>query len=179
MVENRSDWCISRQRTWGVSIPVFYCEDCNEIICDDETINNVSKIFEKESSDAWEKYEAKDLLPKDYICKKCGSSKIKKETDIMDVWFDSGVTWSAVVNERKEELGQTPVELYLEGSDQHRGWFQSSLLTSVAINNVSPYKNVLTHGFVLDGEGRKMSKSLGNGISPQDIIKQYGADILR
>lgn len=179
MVENRSDWCISRQRTWGVPIPVFYCEDCGEIICDDETINNVAKIFKEESSDAWEKYEAKDLLPKDYKCKKCSSSKIKKETDIMDVWFDSGVTWSAVVNERKEELGQTPVELYLEGSDQHRGWFQSSLLTSVAINDEAPYKNVLTHGFVLDGEGRKMSKSLGNFITPQDVIKNYSGDVLR
>ncbi len=179
MVENRSDWCISRQRAWGVPIPVFYCKDCGEFIVNDDTIDKVAKLFEKESSDAWVKYSAKEILGDDFVCPKCKSKNIEKEKDIMDVWFDSGITWSAVVDKRKDELGELPVEMYLEGSDQHRGWFQSSLLTSVAVNGIAPYKNVLTHGFVLDGEGRKMSKSLGNIVSPQDIIKVYGADVLR
>lgn len=178
MVENRSDWCISRQRAWGVPIPVFYCKNCDEPLINDETIENVAKIFEAESSDAWVKYEAKDLLPQGVKCS-CGCSEFKKETDIMDVWFDSGVSWQAVVNKRSEELGTAPVEMYLEGSDQHRGWFQSSLLTSVATTGLAPYKTVLTHGFVLDGEGRKMSKSLGNTILPQEVTKLYGADVLR
>ena len=179
MVENRSDWCISRQRAWGVPIPVFYCETCDETLINPQTIENVSKIFERESSDAWVKYEAKDLLPQGAKCPKCGGTHFKKETDIMDVWFDSGVSWAAVVNKRQDELGMAPVEMYLEGSDQHRGWFQSSLLTSVATTGAAPYKSVLTHGFVLDGEGRKMSKSLGNVVVPQEIIKLYGADVLR
>ena len=179
MVEGRSDWCISRQRAWGVPIPVFYCEECGEAIVTDETIENVAKIFEKESSDAWVKYTAEELLPEGFVCPKCGKKHFKKETDIMDVWFDSGVTWRAVVEKRSEELGHTPVEMYLEGSDQHRGWFQSSLLTSVAVQDKAPYKSVLTHGFVFGEDGRKMSKSLGNYIRPDDIIKNYGADILR
>ena len=179
MVEGRSDWCISRQRAWGVPIPVFYCEECGEAIVTDETIENVAKIFEKESSDAWVKYTAEELLPESFVCPKCGKKHFKKETDIMDVWFDSGVTWRAVVEKRSEELGHTPVEMYLEGSDQHRGWFQSSLLTSVAVQDKAPYKSVLTHGFVFGEDGRKMSKSLGNYIRPDDIIKNYGADILR
>ena len=131
MVAGRTDWCISRQRAWGVPIPVFYCEDCGEVIVTDETIENVAKIFEKESSDAWVKYSAEELLPKGFVCPKCGKTHFKKENDIMDVWFDSGITWRAVVNKRSDELGTTPVEMYLEGSDQHRGWFQSSLLTSM------------------------------------------------
>ena len=179
MVDGRSDWCISRQRAWGVPIPVFYCEDCGEIIVTSETIENVASIFEKESSDAWVKYEAKDLLPQNFVCPKCGKNHFTKETDIMDVWFDSGITWRAVVENRKEELGEAPVEMYLEGSDQHRGWFQSSLLTAVATKGISPYKSVLTHGFVMDGEGKKMSKSLGNIVTPQEIIKVYGTDVLR
>lgn len=179
MVESRSDWCISRQRVWGVPIPVFYCDDCEKSIITPETIENIAQIFEKESSDAWTKYSEKQLLPKGFRCPYCASEQIRKENDIMDVWFDSGVTHSAVVEARKDELGELPVELYLEGSDQHRGWFQSSLLTSVAINEKAPYKSVLTHGFVLDGQGRKMSKSMGNVIEPQKIINQYGADILR
>ena len=179
MVENRTDWCISRQRAWGVPIPVFYCEDCNEVIVSDETIENVAKIFEKESSDAWVKRSTKELLPEGFKCPKCGSVHIKQEKDIMDVWFDSGVTWRAVVEKRAEELGHTPVDMYLEGSDQHRGWFQSSLLTSMATQGKVPYKSVLTHGFVFGEDGRKMSKSLGNYIRPDDIIKNYGADILR
>lgn len=179
MVAGRTDWCISRQRAWGVPIPVFYCEDCGEVIVTDETIENVAKIFEKESSDAWVKYSAEELLPQGFKCPKCGKTHFKKENDIMDVWFDSGITWRAVVNKRSEELGTTPVEMYLEGSDQHRGWFQSSLLTSIATQGIAPYKSVLTHGFVFGEDGRKMSKSLGNYIRPDEIIKTYGADILR
>ena len=179
MVAGRNDWCISRQRAWGVPIPVFYCEDCGEVIVNDETIENVATIFEKESSDAWVKHSAEELLPEGFICPKCGKQHFKKETDIMDVWFDSGITWRAVVEKRSEELGHTPVEMYLEGSDQHRGWFQSSLLTSIATQGKAPYKTVLTHGFVFGEDGRKMSKSLGNYIRPDDIIKNYGADILR
>ena len=179
MVESRTDWCISRQRAWGVPIPIFYCEDCGEVICSDETIENVAKMFEKETSDAWVKYSAQELLPAGYVCPKCGKAHFKKEKDIMDVWFDSGVSWRAVVDARSEELGHSPVDMYLEGSDQHRGWFQSSLLTSIATQGKAPYKQVLTHGFVFGEDGRKMSKSLGNYIRPDDIIKNYGADILR
>ncbi len=180
MVAGRTDWCISRQRAWGVPIPVFYCEECGESIVTDETIENVAKIFEKESSDAWVKHTVDELLPEGFKCPKCGKTHcFKKENDIMDVWFDSGVTWKAVVEKRSEELGHTPVDMYLEGSDQHRGWFQSSLLTSIATQGKAPYKTVLTHGFVFGEDGRKMSKSLGNYIRPDDIIKNYGADILR
>ena len=179
MVESRTDWCISRQRAWGVPIPIFYCEDCGEVICTDETIEHVAKMFEKESSDAWVKYSAEEILPQGFVCPKCGKTHFKKEKDIMDVWFDSGVSWRAVVENRSDELGHTPVDMYLEGSDQHRGWFQSSLLTSVATQGKAPYKQVLTHGFVFGEDGRKMSKSLGNYIRPDDIIKNYGADILR
>ncbi|MBO6257535.1 isoleucine--tRNA ligase [bacterium] len=179
MVSGRTDWCISRQRAWGVPIPIFYCEDCAEVICNDETIENVAQIFEKESSDAWVNHSADELLPAGYKCPKCGSVHFKKEKDIMDVWFDSGISWRAVVEKRSDELGHTPVDLYLEGSDQHRGWFQSSLLTSIATQGKAPYKQVLTHGFVFGEDGRKMSKSLGNYIRPDDIIQKYGADILR
>ena len=179
MVSGRTDWCISRQRAWGVPIPVFYCEECGEAVVTDETIENVAKIFEKESSDAWVKHTAEELLPDGFVCPKCGKKHFRKENDIMDVWFDSGVSWRAVVEKRSDELGHTPVDMYLEGSDQHRGWFQSSLLTSVATQGKAPYKQVLTHGFVFGEDGRKMSKSLGNYIRPDDIIKNYGADILR
>ena len=179
MVESRSDWCISRQRVWGVPIPVFYCKDCGEPIVTPATIENLAKIFEKETSDIWVKEGAKYLLPTAFKCPHCGSRSFLKEKDIMDVWFDSGITHRAVVEKRYKELGHLPVEMYLEGSDQHRGWFQSSLLTAVATSGRAPYMTVLTHGFVLDGEGKKMSKSLGNTIAPQDIIKVYGADVLR
>lgn len=179
MVEGRSDWCISRQRAWGVPIPVFYCEDCNEVVVTDETIKHVANLFDKESSDAWVKYSVKELLPKNFKCPNCKGDNFKKENDIMDVWFDSGITWKAVVEKRHQELGNIPVDMYLEGSDQHRGWFQSSLLTAMATEGKAPYKEVLTHGFVLDSEGKKMSKSLGNVVAPQEIIKVYGADVLR
>lgn len=179
MVSGRTDWCISRQRAWGVPIPVFYCDDCGDVIVNDQTIEHVSGMFAKESSDAWVKYSEKELLPEGFKCPKCGGNHFRKEKDIMDVWFDSGVSWRAVVEKRSEELGHTPVDMYLEGSDQHRGWFQSSLLTSMATQEKAPYKQVLTHGFVFGEDGRKMSKSLGNYIRPDDIIKTYGADILR
>ena len=177
MVEGRTDWCISRQRAWGVPIPVFYCEDCGEVIVTDETIEHVAKMFEKETSDAWVKYSEKELMPEGFVCSKCGKTHFRKEKDIMDVWFDSGSTHAAVLKNRP--YLKWPADLYLEGADQYRGWFQSSLLTSVATNGTAPYKTVLTHGWVVDGEGRKMSKSLGNGIDPQEVVDQYGADVLR
>ena len=184
MVENRSEWCISRQRAWGVPIPILYCKKCGKPIINEETIKIICEKFKNESSDAWVKYEAKDFLPEGFKCE-CGSDEFEKEKDIMDVWFDSGSSWSAVVEARKEEFQSEktkdviPTDMYLEGSDQHRGWFQSSLLIASATKEIAPYKQVLTHGFVLDGEGRKMSKSLGNIVAPQEIIKIYGADVLR
>lgn len=177
MLRDRSDWCISRQRTWGVPFPVFYCKDCEKYIINDQTIDSVSEIFKKYGSDAWFSMEAKELLPKDFKCPECGCSEFTKETDTMDGWFDSGTTHLAVLKQRPEL--KWPADLYLEGNDQYRGWFQSSLLTSVAVTEQAPYKAVCTHGWVVDGEGKKMSKSLGNGIAPEDIIKEYGADILR
>ncbi len=179
MVESRSDWCISRQRIWGVPIPVFYCKDCGEPIVTRATIDKLAKVFEESSSDIWLKEGTKYLMPVAFKCPKCGGRNFTKEKDIMDVWFDSGITHRAVVEKRHKELGHLPVELYLEGSDQHRGWFQSSLLTAVGTSGKAPYQTVLTHGFVLDGEGKKMSKSLGNTVAPQDIIKVFGADVLR
>jgi isoleucyl-tRNA synthetase len=177
MVANRSDWCISRQRTWGVPIPVFYCQSCNEPLMTNESIEKIATIFETEGSNAWWDKEVSDFIP-GMKCGKCGHGEFKRETDTMDVWFDSGVTHAAVLDARPE-LGGTPCELYLEGSDQHRGWFQSSLLTSVATKGRAPYKTVLTHGFVVDEHGRKMSKSVGNVVDPDEVIKQYGADVLR
>ncbi|HHY81035.1 MAG TPA: isoleucine--tRNA ligase, partial [Thermoanaerobacter sp.] len=176
MVRDRRDWCISRQRVWGVPIPIFYCEKCGKPLINDDTINAVKEIFRQKGSDAWFEMSAEEILPKGITCE-CGSTKFRKETDIMDVWFDSGSSHAAVLQTHPDL--KWPAELYLEGSDQHRGWFQSSLLTSVATRGKAPYRNVLTHGFVVDGEGRKMSKSLGNGIDPADVIKEYGADILR
>lgn len=177
MVADRHDWCISRQRVWGVPIPVFYCDECSEHLINDETIKSVAGWFEKEGSDAWWAHSAEELLPEGTVCPKCGGKHFHKETDIMDVWFDSGSTHMAVARKRPELCW--PVDMYLEGSDQHRGWFQSSLLTSVAVTGKAPYKSVLTHGYVVDGEGRKMSKSVGNVIVPQEVIDQYGADIIR
>ena len=176
MVKDRNDWCISRQRTWGVPIPIFYCEDCGKEYITDESIKKIQKIFREKGSNAWFDLEEKELLPENAKCSNCGCTHFKKETDIMDVWFDSGSSHQGVLVERGIDY---PADLYLEGQDQYRGWFQSSLLTAIATSGVAPYKNILTHGWVVDGEGKKMSKSLGNGISPQDIIKEYGADILR
>lgn len=176
MVKDRGDWCISRQRIWGVPIPIFYCKDCGKELITDESIKAVADLFREKGSNAWYALEASEILPKDTKCS-CGHGEFTKETDIMDVWFDSGSSHAAVLEER-DELAW-PADLYLEGSDQHRGWFQSSLLTSVATRGGAPYRKVLTHGYVIDEEKRKMSKSLGNGIDPADVIKEYGADILR
>jgi isoleucyl-tRNA synthetase len=183
MVAERSDWCISRQRTWGVPIPVFYDEETGEALLNTETINYVQSIFAEKGSDAWWDLSVEELLPETY---RHNGKTYRRGTDTMDVWFDSGSSWAAVAKQRPE-LGY-PVDMYLEGSDQHRGWFQSSLLTSVAVNGIAPYKTVLTHGFVLDEQGRKMSKSVGNVVDPQVIINggsnqnqqpAYGADVLR
>ena len=176
MIKDRSDWCISRQRLWGVPIPIIYCSDCGDIIISPETIEIISEIFKKEGSDSWYKRDASDFLPKNYSCK-CGSENFRKEKDIMDVWFDSGVSNISVL-ETREGL-DVPADLYFEGNDQYRGWFQSSILTSISYRNSAPYKNILSHGWVVDGDGKKMSKSIGNGINPDSIIKEYGADILR
>ncbi len=177
MVRDRGDWCISRQRAWGVPIPVFYCKDCNKELINAETIEIVKELFAREGSNAWYEKSAEEILPAGLRCEACGHGEFIKETDIMDVWFDSGSSHAAVL-ETTEGL-EWPADLYLEGSDQHRGWFQSSLWTGVAARGRAPYKAVVTHGFVLDGEGRKMSKSLGNVIVPADVIKDFGADILR
>lgn len=176
MVRDRNDWCISRQRIWGVPIPAFYCKKCGKYHITDETIKAVSALFRKEGSDAWYKYEADEILPAGFTCP-CGGTEFDKDSDIMDVWFDSGSTHVAVLEERPEL--KWPADLYMEGSDQYRGWFQSSLLTSVATRGVAPYKNVLTHGWVVDGEGKQMHKSAGNGMEPSEIIKDFGADIVR
>lgn len=180
----RGDWCISRQRSWGVPIPVFYDRETGkEVLLDEHTLAHIKALFEEHGSDAWWKMDEKDLLPAIY---RDQADKWKKGTDTMDVWFDSGSSWAGVAQARKELA--YPADLYLEGSDQHRGWFQSSLLTSVAVNNKAPYKTVLTHGFVLDEKGFKMSKSLGNVVNPMDVIEggnnkklepAYGADVLR
>ena len=177
MVRDRSDWCISRQRTWGVPIPVFYCKNCGQYHVDEESIQAVSNLFREKGSDAWYTTDAKDILPAGTKCKKCGGTEFIKETDIMDVWFDSGTTHASVMHDNPDM--KWPVDLYLEGTDQYRGWFQSSLLTSIAWKGQAPYEAVCTHGWVVDGEGRKMSKSFGNGIEPKEITEKYGADILR
>lgn len=177
MVENRPDWCLSRQRSWGVPIVAFYCAQCGAVLVDGNIIRHVAGLFEQEGSDIWFDRDAKDLLPEGAACPVCGASSFTKETDILDVWFDSGVSHAAVLESRSEL--QSPCDMYLEGSDQHRGWFQSSLLTSVCTRDRAPYGCVLTHGFVVDGRGEKMAKSKGNVISPDDIIKQYGAELLR
>ena len=178
MVLERADWCISRPRKWGVPIPVVYCQDCGKEIVDDGVMQKVSDIFGKEGSDAWYAHDAEYFLPEGFKCPHCGKSNgFEKESDIMDVWFDSGSSHAAVC--RKRPYLKWPADVYLEGADQYRGWFQSSLLTSVAAGDGAPYKQIITHGWTVDGEGRKMSKSLGNGIAPQEIISKYGADILR
>jgi isoleucyl-tRNA synthetase len=183
MVAERSDWCISRQRAWGVPIPVFYDEETGEVLLNEETINHVQEIIKRKGSDAWWELSVEELLPESY---RQNGKSYRRGTDTMDVWFDSGSSWAAVTKQRPEL--HYPADLYLEGSDQHRGWFQSSLLTSVAVNDIAPYKTVLTHGFVLDEQGRKMSKSEGNVVDPNIFIEggknqkaepAYGADVLR
>ena len=177
MVENRHDWCISRQRVWGVPLPIFYCNDCGKEIITDESLKAVIELFSRGGSDSWFLKSPNEILPEGFKCPHCGGNSFRKEKDIMDVWFDSGTSHAAVLETRKEL--RWPADLYIEGSDQHRGWFQSSLLTAVAARGKAPYKIVLTHGFTVDGEGKKMSKSLGNTIAPEDVINKYGADIIR
>ncbi len=177
MIQNRPDWCISRQRAWGVPITVFFCEGCGKVIISEEIIDHVCSMVEKEGADIWFMYTPEKLMPEGTVCPDCGGVKFRKETDILDVWFDSGVSYAAVMEKR--DYLDSPSDLYLEGSDQHRGWFHSSLLCSVGTRGVAPYKSVLTHGFVVDGSGKAMHKSAGNVISPLDLIKDYGAEILR
>ena len=177
MISERNDWCISRQRVWGVPIPIFYCDDCGADIVTPETIAHVAQLFREHGSNIWFDKEPADLLPQGFVCPKCGKTHFSKETDIMDVWFDSGSTWAAVAAERP--YLKYPADLYLEGGDQYRGWFQSSMLTSIAVNGVAPYHQIATHGWTVDGEGKAMHKSLGNAVSPDEVIKEYGADMLR
>ncbi|MGM0501165.1 MAG: isoleucine--tRNA ligase [Bacillota bacterium] len=177
MVADRNDWCISRQRVWGVPIPVFYCEDCGEPLITEKSLDSVQELFAKEGSGSWYELDAADILPENTTCESCGHDKFEQEDDIMDVWFDSGASHAAVL-ENYDELTR-PADVYLEGTDQYRGWFNSSLLTSIAARGEAPYKAVVTNGFTVDKKGKKMSKSVGNVVSPQEIIDQYGADILR
>jgi len=177
MIENRPDWCVSRQRAWGVPIAVFYCAKCETVHINPEIIDRLYSMFEKHGADVWFDKDSGAFLEENAVCEKCGSDQFVKETDILDVWFDSGVSHAAVLEQRP--YLQWPADLYLEGSDQHRGWFHSALLTAVGLRGKAPYKAVLTHGFVVDAQGRKMSKSVGNVIPPEKVIKQYGAEILR
>ena len=180
MVANRGDWCISRQRTWGVPIPIFYCDDCGKPVINEETITHLQGLFREHGSDVWFAREAAGLIPPGLKCPDCGSGSFTRETDIMDVWFDSGSSHMGVLRATEVWPDLTwPADLYLEGSDQHRGWFNSSLSTAVAVTGKAPYRAVLTHGFLVDEQGRKMSKSLGNVVDPLKVIKQMGADILR
>lgn len=177
MIAERGDWCISRQRAWGVPIPIFYCRSCNHPHVNEATIDHVARIFAREGSNAWFIKDESELLPADSVCPECGHGEFRKEKDIMDVWFDSGSSHAAVLEQRPEL--QWPADLYLEGSDQYRGWYNSSLITGTAVRGRAPYKGILSHGFTLDGEGRKMSKSLGNTIDPNKVCEKLGADILR
>lgn len=176
MIQERSDWCISRQRIWGVPIPIFTCKKCGKPLVNEQTIKIVSDLFREKGSNAWFELSPSEILPADIKCE-CGCSEFDKETDTMDVWFDSGSSWAAVIEQREEQ--PIPVDVYLEGNDQYRGWFQSSMLTAIATKGIAPYKTVITHGMIVDEERQKMSKSSGNGISPQALLKDYGADILR
>ncbi len=177
MIQNRPDWCVSRQRVWGVPIPVFTCEGCGGLVLDEAIAEHIFRLFCEHGADVWFEREAEDLLPAGTRCPACGGGRLRKESDILDVWFDSGVSHAAVLEERADL--RWPADLYLEGSDQHRGWFHSSLLTAVGTRGRAPYEAVLTHGFVVDAEGRKMSKSLGNVIAPKEVIDRFGAEILR
>jgi isoleucyl-tRNA synthetase len=177
MVDSRPDWCLSRQRAWGVPLTVLLCKKCGEPLKDKEVAERIVTLFEKEGADAWFRYDVAEFIGNDTCCGHCGAKDFTKEEDILDVWFDSGVSYAAVLEERQEL--HAPADLYLEGSDQHRGWFQSSLLAAVGTRDQAPYRGVLTHGFVVDGQGKKMSKSIGNVIAPDEVIKKYGAEILR
>ena len=177
MIRERADWCISRQRRWGLPIPVFYCSDCGKPVCTEESIESVASIFEEKGSNAWFEMEAEELLPKGFSCPHCGGVHFTKETDTLDGWFDSGSTHYCAM---KRDQGFWPSNMYMEGGDQYRGWFQSSLLVAVgALGMGSPYKECLTHGWTVDGEGKAMHKSLGNGVDPADIVKEFGADMIR
>ena len=178
MIRDRADWCISRQRHWGLPIPVFYCEDCGKPVCNEETIESVSALFAEKGSNCWYELEAADLLPKDFTCPHCGKKHFSKETDTLDGWFDSGSSHFSVLEGKENETW--PADLYLEGADQYRGWFQSSLLTAVAAKGEgAPFRTVLTHGWTVDGEGKAMHKSLGNTVSPDEVVKKYGAELVR
>ena len=177
MITERNDWCISRQRVWGVPIPIFYCEKCGKDLVTPETIARISDLFRDHGSNIWFDKTADELVPEGFTCPVCGHTHFTKESDIMDVWFDSGSTHAAVLDER--DYLQFPADVYLEGGDQYRGWFQSSMLTSIAAKGTAPYKQIITHGWTVDGEGKAMHKSLGNAIAPEEIIKDYGADMLR
>jgi len=177
MIESRPDWCISRQRTWGIPIAVFRCKSCDAAILNQNILDKVTSLIERDGADVWFEKDVQELLPAGTVCPECQGAELAKEKDILDVWFDSGVSWAAVLEDR--DYLDYPADMYLEGSDQHRGWFHSSLLASVGTRGQAPYKTVLTHGFVVDGDGRKMSKSLGNVVAPQDVIKKHGAEILR
>lgn len=175
MIENRPDWCLSRQRVWGVPIVGFTCVSCRALLVDPSVIEHVATLVERQGANIWFERAARELLPDGTVCAHCGGTSFEKEEDILDVWFESGVSYAAVLKPRR----WWPADLYLEGSDQHRGWFHSALLAGVTTDRRAPYKAVLTHGFVVDGQGKKMSKSAGNVVAPQDVIRQYGAEILR
>ncbi len=179
MVAERPDWCISRQRSWGVPIPVFKCAKCGETVATEETFDAVIELFRTEGADAWFTREPKEYLPRGTKCERCGCTDVLPEKDILDVWWESGVTHTSVCKHRSDEGLRFPADLYLEGSDQHRGWFQSSLLTSMGAYGMPPYKSVMHCGFTVDEQGRKMSKSLGNGVDPADVMNKFGADVLR